>query len=119
MKRTIFLQKINLKANSSEITKTSDMFVKRFKRMRIVGYFLVIIGVLFGVYLLMALIGITTFTEHLKGEKPSFLIVYYMGIVVAMVVLAVADYLLIRYGRRLIRKAKKNVQNVSSEERQA
>jgi len=81
--------------------------------MRIVGYFLVIIGVLFGVYLLMALIGITTYTEHLKGEKPSFLIVYYMGIVVAMVVLAVADFLLIRYGRRLIRKAKNNAATVS------
>ncbi len=81
--------------------------------MRSIGYFLVIIGVLFGVYLLMALIGVTTYTEHLKGEKPSFLIVYYMGIVVAMVVLAVADFLLIRYGRRLIRKAKNNAATVS------
>lgn len=86
--------------------------------MRILGYFLVIIGVLLGVYLLMALIGVTSYTEHLKGEKPSFLIVYYMGIIVAMVVLAVADFLLIRYGRRLIRKAKNKAQNISTGEKQ-
>jgi len=86
--------------------------------MRIVGYFLVVMGVLFGVYLLMALIGVTSYTEHLKGEKPSFLIVYYMGIIVAMIVLAVADFLLIRYGRRLIRKAKNNARNISTGEKQ-
>ncbi|THF51862.1 hypothetical protein E6C50_08910 [Flavobacterium supellecticarium] len=86
--------------------------------MRILGYFLVIIGVLLGVYLLMALIGVTSYTEHLKGEKPSFLIVYYMGIIVAMIVLAVADFLLIRYGRRLIRKAKNKAQNISTGEKQ-
>lgn len=86
--------------------------------MRILGYFLVIIGVLLGVYLLMALIGVTSYTEHLKGEKPSFLIVYYMGIIVAMIVLAVADFLLIRYGRRLIRKAKNKAQNISKGEKQ-
>lgn len=74
--------------------------------MRVLGYILVTIGILFGVYLLLIIVGLSVAPADLKGEKQSYIIGYRFGTVVAVIVLAALDILLIRFGKKLIRKAK-------------
>lgn len=74
--------------------------------MRVLGYFLVTVGIVFGVYMLIAIIGMSVAPADLKGEKQSYIIGHHFGIVVAMVLLAALDFALIWFGKKLIKKAK-------------
>lgn len=74
--------------------------------MRVFGYLLVTIGILFGLYLLMIIVGLTIAPADLKGEKQSYIIGHRFGTIVAIGLLAAVDFLLIWLGKRFIRKAK-------------